>query len=610
MKDIFLQREHRERWEHPNNNESNMSAQDDLIDNKAENKIITIMEKPVELVRPYFNCYLEPFEFNCKLQKAGVYHHGLKQTQNGSIETDDWICDPLIIEAITSSKDDDDYGRILKLRNSNGNWHTWTMPMNFLKGRGDELIGVLLDLGLEINNRKKNDILTYINSQHPDKRRQCATNIGWHDGVFLLPDRVIGEPKVVFQSDSHEVNEFKTSGTIDSWKQEIGQYCFGNVSLIVAISTALAGPLLRKVDHQGFGIHIVGDSSSGKSTAADIAASIWGAPDIKRTWRSTSNGIEGIAAARNDTCLILDEIGEIDPNDIGEIAYMLINGQGKQRSNRAGKARRIYRWHLTVISTGEKTLAGVMNEVGKNPYTGQEVRLLNIPFEHSHGIFDELHGFENGRQFADHLKTVRCKNFGCIGPAFISRLIDEKRNLRELHQQITQILACQARNSVVGRAAASFALICMAGELAAEYDLIPLERGSVTLSVKNAFNIWQSSQQNALTEDEKILKSVRTYINQYGDSRFSDIDSIQSKQISKRAGYFIDIKGERIYMFFSDEMQKAGGGYPLPRVAKALDKFGWIIEKDNGRYSKRKRIHGCPTYMYYVQPKEEGISES
>ncbi len=51
--------------------------------------------------------------------------------------------------------------------------------------------------------------------------------------------------------------------------------------------------------------------STGKSTVLRVASSVWGGFDYLQSWRATSNGLEGIAAAHNDSLLCLDEIGEI-----------------------------------------------------------------------------------------------------------------------------------------------------------------------------------------------------------------------------------------------------------------------------------------------------------
>ncbi|MGE9575463.1 DUF927 domain-containing protein, partial [Escherichia coli] len=71
-----------------------------------------------------------------------------------------------------------------------------------------------------------------------------------------------------------------------------------------------------------------------------VAASVISDPkEYIRSWRATDNGLEGIAARHNDGLLCLDEIAQVDASKAGEIAYMLPNGKGKQRSTKNGTAK-------------------------------------------------------------------------------------------------------------------------------------------------------------------------------------------------------------------------------------------------------------------------------
>ena len=102
-------------------------------------------------------------------------------------------------------------------------------------------------------------------------------------------------------------------------------------------------------------------------------------PGPIRSWRSTVNGMEAVAAEHSDGLLILDEIGQANGREVGEVVYMLSNQRGKARMARAGGARRLMTWRLIYLSTGETPLATKMNEAKQRLYAGQELRLLNIP---------------------------------------------------------------------------------------------------------------------------------------------------------------------------------------------------------------------------------------
>lgn len=119
-------------------------------------------------------------------------------------------------------------------------------------------------------------------------------------------------------------------GDLERWKTEVATKCAGNPVLTLAVGCALAGPLLSLVGVLGGGVHLVGDSSSGKSLAQLIGSSVWGDPGIfAASWDMTKGGLEIEASGCNDTMLPLDENKRADPKRVQEMAYSLANGQGK-----------------------------------------------------------------------------------------------------------------------------------------------------------------------------------------------------------------------------------------------------------------------------------------
>lgn len=79
------------------------------------------------------------------------------------------------------------------------------------------------------------------------------------------------------------------------------------------------------------GFHFRGSSSSGKTTALHLAASVFGQPSrYIRLWRTTANGLEGLAALHNDSLLILDELSQADPKEAGEAAYCWQTDRARQ----------------------------------------------------------------------------------------------------------------------------------------------------------------------------------------------------------------------------------------------------------------------------------------
>ena len=106
-------------------------------------------------------------------------------------------------------------------------------------------------------------------------------------------------------------NTFRVKHDAAAWRDRIGALCVGNSRLVFAVACAFAGPLLRPAGMESGGFHIRGDSSSGKTTALRLAASVYGGPSYMQRWRTTDNALEAIAAQHCDSLLILDELAQV-----------------------------------------------------------------------------------------------------------------------------------------------------------------------------------------------------------------------------------------------------------------------------------------------------------
>jgi len=518
------------------------------------------------------------------------------------------ICSPLYVVSVTNTENGKFFGRLLRFRNTLGCWINWAMPMELLRGSCEELRGELLAAGVEIEQRNRNHLATYLQWQVPKEVTTAATRTGWtaKGGAFVFHDRIIGTEKVHFQSESLSADgAVRTGGDYRQW-QTMAALCASNPVLMVSVCVALAGALLVKVHRDSGGVHWVGDSSIGKTTALCVGASVWGGDDFKRTWRATSNGLEGVAALLSDTCLCLDEINEADPREVGAIVYSLGNGTGKTRATRIGSARQVHRWRLSLISTGERSISAMMQEGGKQAKAGQLVRLLNIPAARQFGVFDNLHHFDDGREMADYFKTECAKHYGHAGTKFVEHIIKQGNTdfgaiLAKIETQFTH------SDTQAARAASRFALYAMAGELAIEAGIVSWQEGMALDACKVMFSEWQSMRGTGATEHKQILQSVADYILKQGDTKFTDKNNPEDKPRADRAGWYIDKPGGRIYLFTSAALKEAGGNYDLNRILTALDSADWIIERDAGKRSKKTAITGVgKPGLYWIQPTDEG----
>ena len=583
-----------------------------------EASIAIVRLVPGETERPKFVVFDDWHEEGGVKYRPGVWSFGIKNNKGDGPPTltQQWLCSPLHVDAVTTDAHEGNYGRLLRIKTTRGKWTTWAMPMMMLRGDCSDLRGELLSMGVEIDPHGRYRLAEYLQDKAPKRRIECALQTGWVGTdftAFVLPDVVIG-PKaasVTYQSGERGSDEYATAGTLAGWQAGVAAKAVGNPLLVLGICAALAGPLLARCGQESGGIHFIGNSSTGKSTILEAGGSVWGGSGFKRSWRATSNGLEGAAALFNDSLLALDEISECDPRQVGEVVYMLGNGRGKQRASRTGMARSVARWRCSVLSTGERSIATTMAEGGHHIKAGQSVRLLDVPAQRTHGAWDNLHQHTDGEAFANAIKRAGLTDYGHAGRAFLEKLSrDHESSFSESLDTIKAYPGLQAPGDEgqVKRAAARFAVLALAGELATHYGVTGWEKGEAIQAAGVGFAAWQAlrgvGRGNA--ERDQITERIVSFIERHGDSRFSDADSNDDQRgamVRDRAGWWRVGQGGRVYLFNADGLREALKGFDFSRALDTLQQAGFIEAPGaDGKRAKSIRIRGEIMKLYAVRP--------
>lgn len=520
------------------------------------------------------------------------------------------ICSRLEVIAVTRNQHGEDFGRLLRWHDCDGRLHTWAMPMSLLAGEGTVYLSELLSKGLEIEpGRTARKLLTvYIQSSHPEARVLCTPNIGWHEDCFVLPSHTIGtstKEQIILQS-IHLNGNFSKQGTLEEW-QQIAKFSEGNSRLIFALSMSFASTLLAPLGIENGGVHFQGTSSLGKTTILRVAASAWGGKDYLLTWRATTNGLEGIALNHNDTLLCLDELGQSDPDKIGEAIYMLANGTRKARLDSQGFSKPIAKWHTLFLSSGETNLASHLFQAGKRSRAGQEVRILDIPADTGkYGAFENLHGHLTGDSLSKALNTLTAKYYGIASIHFIEMLIANKSQYlsltREKMQQFEKECLPLNASGQVSRVMSRFALIAAAGEVAITMGILNWEKGEAFKGVKICLESWLQARGGVgLIEKNQIKTHIRRFFELNGESRFTDIASykplqgsdqlpISNQKVINRAG-FREFETDKTTYYVLPEVfnSELCLGFDKKLVEAVCLEENWLI-LDKERITLKKRL--------------------
>lgn len=567
-----------------------------------------------------------------RLTAEGVFYSG----DDGEARP---VCSPLEILARTRDDKGHNWGLLVEFDDPDGEKKRWNIPARTMTGDfGKDVLGPLVDMGLRLAGSRsgrntRNDLQSYLQGFDSAQRARLVTRLGWHGNAFLLPEQQVGShaEHLHFYEAGAQLPPVSQSGSLEQWQQQIGALCVGNHRLAFVVSVAFAGPLLHLLGHESGGFHLYGDSSGGKTTHLQVAASVYGGPRLVRSWRSTDNALESIAAAHSDGLLVLDEIGMCDPRIIGETVYMLGNGTGKARANDRGQAGRVVQeWRLLFLSTGEKTLAQHMAEANKELKAGMEVRMLAVPADacKGMGMFDSLCGFEDAASLSDALKARVSRFYGSPLIAFLDALCQPGKLIawvailrRTLEQFIAQNVPASASGQVQ-RAALRFGLTAAAGELATALGVTGWPDGTATMAARVCLHAWLGERGSAGNmEGEAIMARLRQVIERFGESRFTRWESTAAK-VDEHGPRTIDRLGFRkttehgigdslhttitYYVLPEAWRSEVFRGMNITAVNRELIERGVLQTSKGGKASCSVRLPGMGVQRCYVVLSERG----
>ena len=526
------------------------------------------------------------------------------------------FCSQLTVVAETRDADGRNWGRLLSVVDRDNTHKEWAMPMEQLAGDGVSYRSELLSMGLDLApGRKAREFLhEFISYERPKEKARCVSRTGWHGRAYVAIDETLGvgqnsQERLLLQTAVPPDHPFRTAGSLAGWQDEIARSAIGNSRLALAISAAFAAPLLHPLDAEGGGFHLRGGSSTGKSTALAVGGSVWGGGGLNgflRTWRATSNGLEGVAALHCDALLCLDEMGQVDGREAGAIAYMLANGAGKSRAGRSGDARSAASWRVLFLSSGEVSLADKLAEDGRarRAAAGQEVRIVDIPADAGAGLglFEDLQEFGSADAFSRHLKGAAARHYGHPSRAFLKVVVDcfddIQREARSSCHKFVRDHCPEGADGQISRVAARFGLIAAAGEIAREARILPWPEGEAMRAAGRCFRDWLAQRGGIEPAEERnAIAQVRHFIELHGASRFEPIGDGREHaeaRVINRAGFRAGDAINGYEYIVLPEAWKADvcTGMDAIFVTKSLAQRGLLKVGSDGKAQIKRRLPG------------------
>lgn len=251
-------------------------------------------------------------------------------------------------------------------------WRDFEVPTGKFYDRRS-LMGTLGNLGIMPDLAKAEALVQYMIGYIRDLQKQQAAQtmfaqLGWHENrtKFVLPDKVITVAGVEVITPSRNIdnalswNRNPPKGDLELWKTIAAAYNRpGMEPHLFGFGVGFAAPLFVFTGFRGVIVSMVGERGSGKSSAAMLANSIWGHPqmgwgDIEHdTLRSFYNKL----GALQHLPFTYDEVTNLDPEVLSDLCYAISKGQGRQRLHQDGSARENHgNWQTMMLATSNASL--------------------------------------------------------------------------------------------------------------------------------------------------------------------------------------------------------------------------------------------------------------
>jgi len=535
-----------------------------------------------------------------------------KETGEVTYTTPVWLCDEMAV--LGSGRDD--AGRQYRLlqwrRQGNGEPIRLAMPSADIGER--EGWAAMRNRGLAVATQPaaRHRLAYYLQKEGGTVWHEIVTMAGWQHGAYVLPNGdLIGTPtrQIFYNGGTPKESAYTPAGSLETWRDTVGAMARENPLVAAAIACSFAGPLLSLIGaRDGIGLHLHARTSSGKSTAGDCAASVWGRPtDVMHTWDGTSIGLAKTAEYANDGLLYLDEIGSGDARKIGPGIYQMLNGVSRLQGTKDGGVVASRSWRLTMISTGEVGMAQYLAEGGQTPRGGQEIRMMDIPADSgAYRAFDSIHGRKDGDAFSTELTAAARANYGTVGRAFVEWLAARQSEIkgRVTSTQTDMLAALETEHPDASppakRATRKWGVLVAAAEMASEAGLTGWTQNEARTWVMSAWARWLGAFGTVDRDDERLLEQVDGILRAQELGRFVllPIDPAKEPSTNNILGYRRYVDGNPVFLVlpsaFKDEVIK---GYELRHACRVLHEAGMLDRNDKrGQYTVNA---GRPAGMVY-----------
>ena len=170
---------------------------------------------------------------------------------------------------------------------------------------------------------------------------------------------------------------------------------------------------------------------------------------------------------------------------------------------------------------------------------------------------------------------------------------------KNIHEFCLEYIPANASGQVE-RSARRFALVAAAGELLTGIGITGWAEGEAENAAVCCFEDWLKDFGGGQRESENVLRQVKLFLEQHGDSRFEPMENIDNRRtVNNRAGFWRTVTEGKEFLVFPEVFkEEVCAGIDHKHAAKVLKDAGWLKSFSN-RLTCCVRLPGMPVTRVY-----------
>lgn len=249
-------------------------------------------------------------------------------------------------------------------------------------------------------------------------------------------------------------------------------------------------------------------------------------------------------------------------------------------------------WNTFALLSSEKSLEEKIKSSGGIWQAGMSVRFPDVD------VTDVNEKLSN-----ETMRSINsiADNYGHAGHKFIDAIF--KNGLHHKSSELNQAIRAAARRlakseeSQLIRAAVSFALIQIAGDLAKEFDILPKEIDPLKTVAWAYKNYLKSSDSSILHPRIQIIENIQSWIATRWDVTIKTLGTLQYDNNREAVGWY---DNNTVYIPSSTIVEAAGSIAKKEFISKVFIEKGLLFERANSKQATINYVRGVGGGKFYA----------